>query len=655
MIEKIRDQSPFQLSIKILGFLLIVALVAWIGDLAWHAISLRLSLQALSSMSQSGIENVSMEQLNGLLAKTDLDLTAIDRDVSPLFPVFRACSGIPFVGKYAGQIEPGLQYATGLVKAGSLIFQGLQPILDAIDQKEDKDIMSTLVQTLQSSRLGMQQAAVDIDSAAHARIRLDPTLLPENLKSKFLKLDTNFELLQGGVAFLQILPGILGADRTKTYLVVAQNSDELRATGGFITAIGLLDLANGKVTRFDIQDSYKADDLSKNYPVPPDPLRRFMQADIWLPRDANWSPDFPTSARKVQELYQISTNIKTDGVIAFDQTAVSSLLEVFGQVNVPGFSEPVNAGNVQNYMQEAWAPAPDQGFSQQWWENRKNFIPELGKLLLQKILSSRDKSVLFNLATTSLDDLQSGHVLVYFSDPGAHAAQQALATMGLDNAVNPGAGDFLELVDSNIGFNKTDTVVNRSIQYKVDLTNPAQPKAEFSAHYQHTVSVIVPCVQEAEYSQTYQGMQLRCYWDYWRVLTRSTRLTASQVASVPADQLLDKQAWDGTLDVTAGEGNTQAIGGLMVLPTRQTRDIVLKYDLLPGVVQANQNELVYTLHIHKQPGLVKLPLTLQVISPENYVLSSPPTGSQSGVEGHSWTWNGTLIQPLDFKLIFTKP
>jgi hypothetical protein len=225
----------------------------------------------------------------------------------------------------------------------------------------------------------------------------------------------------------------------------------------------------------------------------------------------------------------------------------------------------------------------------------------------------------------------------------------------LDNAINPGAGDFLELVDSNIGFNKTDPVVNRSIQYKVDLTSPTQPRAEFIAHYQHTVSEIVPCVQEAEYSQTYQGMQVRCYWDYWRVLTRSTRLAGSQVVPVPAEQLLDKQAWDGPLDVTAGEWGTQAIGGLIVLPTNQTRDIVLQYDLLPGVVQANQNELVYTLHIQKQPGLVKLPLTLQVISPENYVLSNPPTGWQSGVDSHTWTWIGTLIHPVDFRLIFTKP
>jgi hypothetical protein len=332
----------------------------------------------------------------------------------------------------------------------------------------------------------------------------------------------------------------------------------MRATGGFITAIGLLDLDKGKVTRFDIQDSYQADDLTKDYPAPPGPLQRFMLAGIWLPRDANGSPDFPTSARQVQALYQLSKNVKTDGVIAFDQTAVTSLLAVFGQVTVPGFTEPVNAANVQEYMHAAWAPEPDQGFSQQWWENRKNFIPELGKLLMQKILSSRDKKVLLNLATTSLDDLRSGHILVYFSDA---QAQQALSQMVLDSAVNPPPGDFLELVDSNIGFNKTDPVIKRSIQYKIDLTDPLHPKAEFNALYQHIINLAVACIHQAEYSQSYTGMQERCYWDYWRVLTRSSRLTGSHVTPVPAGELLNKQAWDGALDITAGEGNMQAIGG----------------------------------------------------------------------------------------------
>ena len=126
------------------------------------------------------------------------------------------------IGKYVGQIEPGLQYASGLTRAGKAVFQGLQPILDAIDKKDNTDFMSTLVQTLQSSKGQMQQAVVDIESAAQARGRFDPSVLPADLKDKFLKLDNNFTMIQGSVVLLQILPGLLGADRTQTYLVTKQ-------------------------------------------------------------------------------------------------------------------------------------------------------------------------------------------------------------------------------------------------------------------------------------------------------------------------------------------------------------------------------------------------------------------------------------------------
>ena len=59
------------------------------------------------------------------------------------------------------------------------------------------------------------------------------------------------------------------------------------------------------------QDAFTADDFSKDYPYPPDPIRHFMLADYWLPRDANWSPDFPTAAQQVQALYTLSNGRKT--------------------------------------------------------------------------------------------------------------------------------------------------------------------------------------------------------------------------------------------------------------------------------------------------------------------------------------------------------
>ena len=57
-----------------------------------------------------------------------------------------------------------------------------------------------------------------------------------------LDLGANLDVVPGAVTLLPDLPNLLGFNRPQTYLLLAQNNDELRATGGFITAIGLVGL-----------------------------------------------------------------------------------------------------------------------------------------------------------------------------------------------------------------------------------------------------------------------------------------------------------------------------------------------------------------------------------------------------------------------------
>ena len=228
-----------------------------------------------------------------------------------------------------------------------------------------------------------------------------------------------------GVKALQAGPQLLGTDQAQSYLVLAQNRDELRATGGFISGIGLLTMEDGKILQFDLGDSYQIDDFSKAYPAPPEPLKRFMLADYWVTRDANWSPDFPTTAQQAQALYTLSTGVQTQGVIAFNQQMVKKILEVIGPVQVPGTDEPVTAANVEDYMRQAWAPAPQEGLSQEWWLHRKDFMQQLGSAMLVKALSSGNQEQLLNLAKTVVEMLDQGQLQVYFNDPTAQAALKA--------------------------------------------------------------------------------------------------------------------------------------------------------------------------------------------------------------------------------------
>ena len=97
-----------------------------------------------------------------------------------------------------------------------------------------------------------------------------------------------------------------------------QNEDELRATGGFLTEVGTVVVKDGEIVSYTFENSYDLDDLSKPYPPAPWQLERYMDAQMLLLRDSNWSPDFPSSAATAEYLYAYKSFHTSDGIIAID-------------------------------------------------------------------------------------------------------------------------------------------------------------------------------------------------------------------------------------------------------------------------------------------------------------------------------------------------
>ena len=106
----------------------------------------------------------------------------------------------------------------------------------------------------------------------------------------------------------------LGYEGQRTYLLLLQNQNEIRATGGFIGATAELPLTNGVLGPLVFEDSTRVDipPLINNPPAP-EPLFWYLWAGRLLFRDANWNPDFPTSAETLLDLYAKSRNDEVDG------------------------------------------------------------------------------------------------------------------------------------------------------------------------------------------------------------------------------------------------------------------------------------------------------------------------------------------------------
>jgi hypothetical protein len=355
-----------------------------------------------------------------------------------------------------------------------------------------------------------------------------------------------------------------------------------------------------------------------------------MELPTVLLRDSNWSPDFPTTAALAEYLYALARFHGADGVIAIDQYAVRSLLTVLGPVQVEAVSYPITAENVVTYMRQAKGQAESAG------ENRKSFMDELGGAILEKIKASKDISWV-SLLKVLQEILNGHHMLLQFDDPGTAAV---LAERGWDGALRPGAGDFLMVVDSNIGFNKVNAVVEASLTYEVDLSDPAAPTGLLTVVHKNSATKGVPCVQfDMDYQGSYDNLINRCYWDYLRVYKPlGTQMLEGTPHEVPGAWLVSGEAIPARVDVLEEKiEGVQGFSTLLVLPGGDSLKTSFHFQLPSQVIGTGEGSKtkVYHLRVQKQAGTLPQVLTIRVHLPTGAKLLTSSPEAQMEEDGLS--------------------
>ena len=638
-----------QRNVKLTLLVIFTIGMVWTAVMSWHIYKLTRLISSASDMLSNGIEHLAPSEGLKLINDANYHLTAFEAGFRFTYPILRVFSGLPYIGRYSGQIEPLLLFSTYTIQSINLVVQSFAPEYLAVDStNEITNSTQKILFIFENNQDNINQAIWKIQKADQMRSQIAPQLLPEKIRSKYLLFDGNFALIKSGISGLPILPILLGADTPYRFLLIAQNRDELRPTGGFISGIGIMEFSQGKITSFELGDSYRVDNFSKPYPPPPEPLQRLMLAGYWVTRDANWSPDFPTAARQIQSLYTLSTDQETDAVIAFDQKAVSAILEEIGSLQLNGFSDPITTNNVENYMLQSWAPNPSVGLTLEWWEHRKDFMGQLGKAILQKIFEISEPRDLVKVSRRLVDLIETGHVLIYFSQP---KIQDLLVQAGLDHGLHIGTGDYLMLVDTNFGFNKVDSMIKRSLEYKLDLSNLDQPRATIHVRYENTVTKEIPCKHESTYGEgTVEDMRNRCYWDYWRIYVLSgSVLYNTQVKPISGNLLLSGESWN-EVERYEGEGGLQVLAGVVVVSPNQSEGFSLSLLLPKQIIKITRDgEIQYSLYLKKQPGLDVLLVQFDVQVPDGYTLVfTSPSSGWSRLPDNVWKWSGNIIRDQQF-------
>ncbi|MDD4271822.1 MAG: DUF4012 domain-containing protein, partial [Patescibacteria group bacterium] len=308
-------------------------------------------------------------------------------------------------------------------------------------------------------------AIINLDELNVALSQIDSSVIPEDYQAQFILLKQKAGSLSGGlkefIGLADSLKEFLGMSADKRYLLVFQNNSELRAAGGFIGSFALVDFSQGEIKNIEVPGggSYDTEAGFLKKIKSPEPLS-LVRAD-WHFWDANWWPDWPTSAKKLAWFYENSDGPTVDGVIGFTPTVIENLLTIIGPIDLKEkYGLVINADNFWLETQKLAEQKPDVT------KEPKKIIGDLMNKIIEELPKRLTKDNLAPLFKTFEESLSGKNILFYFTDT---ALETRADDLGWSGRIKDTSGDYLNVVNSNIAGGKSDRKIKQEIIHKAKI------------------------------------------------------------------------------------------------------------------------------------------------------------------------------------------
>ncbi len=281
---------------------------------------------------------------------------------------------------------------------------------------------------------------------------------------------------------------LLGKSQDKRYLLIFQNNAELRASGGFLGSYAIVDLKEGGIKNLEVPagGSYDTEGGMTVNVKAPKPL--WLVNPLWHFWDANWWPDWPTTAKNLMWFYEKSGGSSVDGVITFTPTVLESLLEITGPIDMSeeygviidsnNFWETVqkivehdnleisNPDETINFIDSKNAIKSDIPLYQDLETNidnkPKKIIGDLMVRILEILPEKLNKDNLGKIISLLENNKQEKQFMLYFKDT---EIQAEVLKRNLGGEIKEAPHDYLLIVNTNIAGQKTDRKMSEDISH----------------------------------------------------------------------------------------------------------------------------------------------------------------------------------------------
>lgn len=625
------------------------------------AISVSRSLQGnFSDVRTSG--NRALLDVRAALAASGDERTAAWKTASSrLAETDRALHQVSGLAQAAAALLPGTRDfyrgAQDLLYAGEQSSRAAALLSDGLEHAL-KDPTLHPDERLQTFSTYANSASPLLEDAAASVGRVNPDRLPPEARLQFQAIKEGLSAAQQALrearAVSDLLLAALGHDRDRTYLFLFQNQTELRPTGGFIGSVAEITFDRGEMKHVFVPGGgpYDVKGQLLARVVPPKPLQ--LVADRWEFQDANWSPDFPTAAKKIAWFWSKAGGPTVDGVIAINESLMERLLRVTGPIAMPAYGKTITADNFLSETQKTVELEYDK------MENKpKKFIADLMPNIIKKMRDGSNEDWMA-YAKIVADALETKEIQTYLARADE---EEKIERWGWNSRMKPSSGDALALTEANIAGQKTDGVIEERVHHRADIAEDGAitDTVTFTRTHHGKKGELFRGVNNVEYLRVYvpRGSKLVEASGFHPPSPSLFKKPLPQDPSDPEVFAVESKAVSrGDVDVTE-EFSRTVYGGWLQLAPGETAVTTFKYRLpFSAFDLARDGKTAYALLATSQPGKSDRALVSEVRVPDSWRVawtSEPSRVRAASAKQSPPAFSGAWDRDLAFAGLFEPP
>lgn len=284
------------------------------------------------------------------------------------------------------------------------------------DGKLNIAAITTLLGAIQNGAPAMQRCTDELSSLPAFHIeKLQKLVGPAQEKITGIN-----DVFQQANTFAPIIGSMLGANGNRTYLLAAQNTAEIRASGGFPGSMGTVSIDNGAIELGDFTKVYDmmAEETPAQCAITDEENALFYPWYTQYSWDNSFNPDYPRVAGIWAAAYQEKTEQSVDGVISITPTMVQDLLAATGDSFTLSDGTTIDGTNATKVLQHDlyWKYLSSGSTFEVGNAISDALFAEAAEHAFHSALENMNASSLMKLVSTMMGGLDDRRVMIWLAD-----------------------------------------------------------------------------------------------------------------------------------------------------------------------------------------------------------------------------------------------